>query len=120
MSDRRLVVVALNTAALRPIAQDAKDGPFEDAALAVMRASRDHFMAPTEDESFVSAVAALMEVFPDLPILQEARAIGDRAKALAAVLGGVPVDMEAAEAAFTPFPDPPLNLVALWQRSLAA
>lgn len=120
MSELRQVVVALNTASLRRVAQDAKDDPFEDAALAVMRESRDHFMAPTEDEAFVSAVGALMEAFPDLPIMQEATAIGDRAKTLAAVLGGVPVDMEAAEAAFTPFPDPPLDLVALWQRSLAA
>lgn len=68
--------------------------PEREVALAAMRAAKDCWLAPTEDEAFIAGVAALTEVLPgrrDL-ILAEARAIGDRTMILGALSEGVPVD----------------------------
>lgn len=117
-------MTTLNQAKIALAANDARGAikkagapPFEEAALAAMRAARAGFMAPSDEEAFVGAVGALAEAFPDLPILDEARALGDRSKVMGALLGGVPVDMEAALEGLAPFPDPPLNLVRLFDRS---
>lgn len=113
----------MNQAKIALACHDAKgvvagmEGPFEVVAVAAMRAARANWTAPSEDEAFVAALGALEGAYPDLPILAEARAIGDRSKVLAALVDGVPVDMEAALARIAPFPDAPLDLLGLWERS---
>lgn len=116
----RQQVVALVCAEGRGECVRLAGGSFEDVAVAVMRGARANFLAPTEDEAFVGALGALGEAFPDLPILAEAQALGDRSKLMAALMNPVPgvtVDIEAAEAGLAPFPDPPLGLVELWLQS---
>lgn len=109
--------IALASHDARGVVEKMAGDPFEDVAVAAMRAARGNFMAPTDEEAFVGAVGALIEGFPDLPILAEATALGDRTKVMAALLSGVPVDTDAALEGLAPFPDPPLNLVRLFDRS---
>lgn len=111
----RQQVVALVAHEARGECRALEGGTFDDVAVAVMRKARAHFMAPTEDEAFAASLGALLEAFPDVPVLEEARAIGERSKLMAALTGGVPVDMDAVVLA--PFPEPPLDLIGLWEQS---
>ena len=87
-----------------------------DVAVAVMEDARQNWIAPTEDEAFVGAIAAMYKLYPDDDRLRaEVRALSDRSKLGRSLLDGVPIDFERVDLA--PMPDDALGLVALWQDS---
>ena len=114
----RETIVALAAAGARTEAQQLVNAGAgqREVALAVMRSTRGHFMAPSEGEAFAAAVAMLWELYPDDAALrQEVAAIGDRNKVMLALLSGVPVALDEVE--LTPFPAHQLGLLELFEES---
>lgn len=116
----RNTIVHLVVASCRPAGERAvSNGDSErDVALEVMRDARANWMCPTEDESFMASVAALIAIYPERRdvLMQEARALGDRNKMMQAILNGIPVDMGAWEP--EDFAEGGFGLVGLWNDSL--
>jgi hypothetical protein len=112
-------IAAITAAEIRSTgaAAVARGDSEREVALALMRAARQGFMAPTEDEAFLASVSALAEALPDRKdtIMAEARTIGDRSKILNALVNGVPVDFDSVQIAEPP--EDALGLVTLWHES---
>lgn len=111
-----IVAIALTEARSKAEPVMRNGGTKRDVALTVMRATRENWMAPDEDEAFAAAVGALWALYPDDEDLrQETKAVGDANKMLGALANGIPIDFDAWEP--TPMPDNKLGLVELWRET---
>jgi hypothetical protein len=84
---------------------EARDagGDTEAVLRAAMVAARDNCMAPKGDDLLIAACGGFLEAFPDMQgrVVAELQSL----KALAALMSGVPVDMERFEA-----PEDPIGI----------
>ena len=98
-------------------ARAAGDVSIEDRARAAMRATRNHWMATQEEDQFTAACEGLARTAtPDE--LERIEADLRTQQALAAMLNGVPVDLEAALAARGEVE--PIGLMKLWHETAPA
>jgi len=106
------LVSSVAAAAGRPILDAG--GERKAVAEAVMKSAKHNWMAPTEDEAFMGAIAALWKLYPDDQDLRdETTAIGDRNKTMIALMNGVPVDVDALE--LQDFPENSIGLLEIWR-----
>lgn len=95
-------------------ARDAGNAPLEDRARAAMRATRGHWLATREDDQFLAACEGLARVCSPEEVERIAAELRAQ-QALAAILSGVPVDLDAAVAQREEHE--PIGLMLLWRET---